>query len=270
MTKKNIFADCISKLCSPGRFYFKPFDHWIIWAFVFSVAAFVFTTIVTIGLLPSIMHSAMPGPIKYAALFFIQLPLAVLLVISAMKIMYPRVDLFRHKLMFRRWRLRFVPDVLLFMVWLEPLVLIVAIATSIVFKALNIEVKTPSIELLLKNCSWSEFAVIGFFAAVVAPIVEEIIFRRIIFGFLVPWSGKVPALILTSIIFAFAHDAKVQFPALFLLGAGMQMMYIRSRSIYPSMLLHAFNNSIALGFVIFLRLHPMPEVEKMLGIIGIW
>ncbi len=270
MTKKNIFADCFSKIFSPVRFYFKTFDHWSIWAFVYSVIAFILTTGATVCLAPGVMQSALPGPVKYAILFFIQLPLAVLLVIVVMKIMYPHAALFRHKLMFRRWRWRYIPEVLFFMVGLEPLVLAVAIATSILFKAIGIEIKTPAIELLLKNCSWNELAVIGFFAVVVAPVVEEIIFRRIIFGFFVPWAGKVPALILTSIIFAIAHDAKVQFPALFLLGAGMQMMYIRSRSIYPSMLLHAFNNSIALGLLILIRLYPMPELEKMLGFIGVW
>jgi uncharacterized protein len=96
------------------------------------------------------------------------------------------------------------------------------------------------------------------FVCVIAPIAEEFFFRGFIFGalrrlrivvagrYLGPWV----AAILTGILFGLAHtgSANPQFLVpLGLLGFTLCLLRWRTRSLYPCMVLHSVNNSLALG-----------------------
>lgn len=111
----------------------------------------------------------------------------------------------------------------------------------------------PQLAKLLLTCPWSVVALVAFFAVAVAPLVEEMLFRRIIFGLIGTYCGVWPALVATSALFGLVHDARVQFPALFLLGAVLQLLYLRYRSLWPSILLHAANNALAISVLLLCR-----------------
>jgi CAAX protease family protein len=96
------------------------------------------------------------------------------------------------------------------------------------------------------------------FVCVIAPIAEEFFFRGFIFGalrrlrivvagrYLGPWVAAV----LTGILFGLAHtgSANPQFLVpLGLLGFTLCVLRWRTRSLYPCMVLHSVNNSLALG-----------------------
>jgi membrane protease YdiL (CAAX protease family) len=135
---------------------------------------------------------------------------------------------------------------------------IVCVLVTVSFKALlqsfDIKFSEPAIIRLALSCDLSSFIVIAFSAVVVAPVVEEILFRRVIFGFIAARSGIIPALVLTSCMFAMIHDSGYQMPALFLLGAAFQLMFLRYHSLFPAMLLHCFNNLVAIIGIMILRI----------------
>jgi membrane protease YdiL (CAAX protease family) len=79
---------------------------------------------------------------------------------------------------------------------------------------------------------------------VVVPIVEETLFRGLLFPLLrrkLPYVAAVPA---CAIIFAVAHGIPVLIPLLFTAGLALTMLFARTRSLYPGMLLHATQNAV--------------------------
>jgi uncharacterized protein len=96
------------------------------------------------------------------------------------------------------------------------------------------------------------------FVCVVAPIAEETFFRGFVFGALRRWRivvlgrevGMLAAAVLTGILFGLAHtgSANPQYLVpLGFLGFVLCLVRWRTRSLYPCMALHSFNNALALG-----------------------
>jgi membrane protease YdiL (CAAX protease family) len=85
---------------------------------------------------------------------------------------------------------------------------------------------------------------------VIAPLGEELFFRGFFFGALRNWRGPVLAAILSGGLFGLIHagSAPVGYlvPLAFF-GMGLCLLYELTGSLYPSIALHALNNSIALG-----------------------
>ena len=85
---------------------------------------------------------------------------------------------------------------------------------------------------------------------VMAPIAEELFFRGFCFTALRRWIGLVPGALLTGLIFGGIHAGSadaVFLPPLAFLGMALCVLYYRTGSLLPCMVLHAFNNSLALG-----------------------
>jgi membrane protease YdiL (CAAX protease family) len=80
-------------------------------------------------------------------------------------------------------------------------------------------------------------------AAVIVPVVEELIYRGIGFRLLVQF-GDIAAIVLTSIAFALAHGIVEGLPVFFVIGAALAFVRSRTGSIYPSMLMHGVFNGI--------------------------
>jgi uncharacterized protein len=97
------------------------------------------------------------------------------------------------------------------------------------------------------------------FVCVIAPMAEEFFFRGFLFGALrrmrITVLGKElgtwVAAILVGILFGLAHTGSASSQYLIPLGfLGFVLCLVRwrTRSLYPCMALHSFNNSLALGF----------------------
>jgi membrane protease YdiL (CAAX protease family) len=80
----------------------------------------------------------------------------------------------------------------------------------------------------------------------VAPLVEELTFRGLGIALLSRW-GSIVALVGTSVAFAAAHGLVNGFAALFLFGAAVAFLRLRTGSLYPGMLLHGTFNALALA-----------------------
>jgi sodium transport system permease protein len=94
-------------------------------------------------------------------------------------------------------------------------------------------------------------AVVPFFVIFVAliPVGEELAFRGLILGGLqrrfTPWK----AIVLSAFLFALYHMNVFQFVPAFLMGVVLGLLAVRSRSIWPGVLLHALNNGISMGLI---------------------
>ena len=101
--------------------------------------------------------------------------------------------------------------------------------------------------------TWYNWAMLGLFAIVVAPVAEELFFR----GFMLPGIGKRFGkgwgIVISAIIFALAHLQPGALGALvpiFLLGLLLAWLYIKTKSIWPCIFAHFTYNSIAFVFMI--------------------
>jgi len=106
------------------------------------------------------------------------------------------------------------------------------------------------------TCSSAGFAVIFFAAAFLAPVAEELAFRRTAFRFIQGFAGTLPAMIATSALFAASHCSLAQFPALFLLGLALQWAFVRWNSLGPCILLHGLHNCVSLSLLLIARQLP--------------
>jgi hypothetical protein len=86
--------------------------------------------------------------------------------------------------------------------------------------------------------------------AVVAPLAEEVFFRGYFFTALRNWRGMWVAAVITGIVFGVIHagSSPIGFlvPLAFL-GFVLCLLYARTGSLYPCIVLHSFNNSVAFG-----------------------
>jgi uncharacterized protein len=85
---------------------------------------------------------------------------------------------------------------------------------------------------------------------VIAPICEEFLFRGFIFTALRNWHGTWPAAIITGLAFGGVHVGSapvVDLVPLAGLGFGLCLLYRYTGSLYPCIVAHSLNNSIAFG-----------------------
>lgn len=82
--------------------------------------------------------------------------------------------------------------------------------------------------------------------ALLAPILEELLFRGAIQGYL-QTTGQKPwmAIFISSLIFGVVHMNPAQIPFAFLLGIMFGWLYYRTGSLLPGIVGHVLNNSIA-------------------------
>jgi len=90
----------------------------------------------------------------------------------------------------------------------------------------------------------------AFLVTVVAPVSEEFFFRGFFFRALANWKGIWPAAVITGLTFGGIHagGSPVGFLVpLAMFGFLLCLLYARTKSLYPPIVLHAINNSVAFG-----------------------
>lgn len=80
---------------------------------------------------------------------------------------------------------------------------------------------------------------------VVGPLVEEILFRRILLGWLEARTGFVLATVLQAALFAVLHVIPAAMVMTFLMGLAAALLARRHRSLWPAFALHLVNNFVA-------------------------
>lgn len=112
---------------------------------------------------------------------------------------------------------------------------------------------TETFEMML------DYKVAGFITVcILAPIIEEILFRGILLrGLLQNGTSPIIAILLSSVLFGLAHMNPWQFLGAGLLGAIFGFVYFRTKSLWLCMFLHALNNSIS--FIMMIQYGTMEE-----------
>lgn len=80
--------------------------------------------------------------------------------------------------------------------------------------------------------------------ALIPALVEEFAFRGMILGSLKKF-GNMPAILISSLIFALYHGNFVQIPFAFMVGIALGMIFVITGSVWPSIIVHFLNNDYA-------------------------
>ena len=107
--------------------------------------------------------------------------------------------------------------------------------------------KQESVQKLAEMQSLTEVFNIACYALVVAPVLEEFLFRGILFRAMKRSFGVGPALVISSILFGLVHQNVLSFVPLTFLGIILSLSYERTGDLRTCIFIHAFFN----GFMVF-------------------
>jgi membrane protease YdiL (CAAX protease family) len=153
-------------------------------------------------------------------------------------------------------RLRTVPKDLVYSflnllaVW--PLVMAAMSLTVLVLRSLvgrDFEVpQHEALEIITKSPAIPLQILIVVQAVVVAPLVEEVLFRGLFQTMIRSYVGRPwPAIAMASILFAAVHFNASHWPALFVLALGLGYSYEKSNSLFRPIFMHALFNGITIA-----------------------
>ncbi len=129
------------------------------------------------------------------------------------------------------------------------------IAASYITSALQYSLETIGIGVVMPEYETPETfpgMILYFICLAVAPaFVEEMIFRGIIMQSLRRF-GDVFALVASALIFGILHLNLIQMPYSFIVGLAIGYFVMRTGSLFVGVMVHFFNNSMALLFDIFI------------------
>ena len=117
--------------------------------------------------------------------------------------------------------------------------------SSAVMKLANLagyELPQQPLTLFLMKADWMQTAAIIISAVIIAPILEEWSFRRVIFGKLATVFSCPAAMVLTSLLFSLMHGNILHAPSLFVMGMILQGIMRRNSSLLCPVILHAAFN----------------------------
>jgi membrane protease YdiL (CAAX protease family) len=125
--------------------------------------------------------------------------------------------------------------------------LLIAMAYALVGQLLGELPVNPQISLLAPagTTFWGG-AAMALMVCLVAPFVEEILFRGILYAWLRRRWGVVLSSLVSGICFSLLHGIVWLIPAIALLGVLLAVIYEKSGSLWPSIVTHATFNTVTL------------------------
>jgi uncharacterized protein len=128
------------------------------------------------------------------------------------------------------------------------LLLVVFIVVTAVWSAVVHPGEEKTLEQLGSNEGTALLVLSAALTCVVAPMCEEFLFRGFMFTALRNWRGTLPAAAITGLLFGGVHVTSapvLDLVPLAALGFGLCLLYRHTGSLYPCMIAHSLNNSIA-------------------------
>jgi hypothetical protein len=87
--------------------------------------------------------------------------------------------------------------------------------------------------------------------ALVAPFVEELLYRGLGYGLLTQFVTAIPAILITGLAFGLGHGLVLGLPVLAFFGITLAWLRWQTGSVYPGMIVHGTFNGLALLAVVF-------------------
>ncbi|XP_010683196.2 uncharacterized protein LOC104897927 [Beta vulgaris subsp. vulgaris] len=133
------------------------------------------------------------------------------------------------------------------------------------FSGENPQRETDALVRLLPLIGSSDISTISLLAVtgVLAPILEETVFRGFFMVSMTKWVPTPVAVAISAAVFALAHLTPGQFPQLFVLGTALGFSYAQTRNLMTSITIHAFWNSGVILFLTFLQLQGY-DIKELL------
>lgn len=131
-----------------------------------------------------------------------------------------------------------------------------SIAYDQILQRLHSPLRTNA-DVLLEQAKYQPYTVIAtlLVAVLVAPLCEEIFFRGYLFPGLLRGLRPWPAIAASALLFALAHADLGSSVLLIVMGVVLAVVRWRSRSLWPGVILHTLNNTIAFIIILVLLRH---------------
>lgn len=125
-----------------------------------------------------------------------------------------------------------------------PIIGLIALAIQVV---LGLPTENPQLEFLLpEDITWTGGLIMLFLGGFIVPIAEEVFFRGVLYRWMRQFSSPWVAIPVTSVVFGVLHGDIAVAGATFVMGLILAWFYERSRSLWPSIMIHVVNNSLKL------------------------
>ena len=127
-----------------------------------------------------------------------------------------------------------------------PMVLwgvVLVMASGVVIEPLLSLFPTEAYEEVMQGIGLGGWAILS--AVVAAPILEEVLFRGLVFESCGERFGNGVGLILSALLFGVIHVVPVQMINAFVVGLILGYVYLKTRSLVSVIIIHAINNAIA-------------------------
>jgi membrane protease YdiL (CAAX protease family) len=197
--------------------------------------------------------NGLPEEIKFlATIVIMQLIPLILIIVSLFTL--DNQESWLEKLKLQKWRMYYPVIAVIGEIIIMPTIIIVVLAFQFILQTFKIPFEMPALNEIALTCSDNTFIMLAFSAVILAPVIEEIMFRRVLFSFLSCRIGVISGFIATSFIFAAVHGSILQLPGLFMLAALLQLIYLKCNSLYPGIFLHCLHNSVAIAVLFLMRL----------------
>lgn len=117
----------------------------------------------------------------------------------------------------------------------------------------------PTVEAALSDNIWNAAALLST-ALFAAPVFEEVFFRKVICGNCLKFMPATWAMLTASLLFSALHLSLLQLPGLLFIGLVWQKLYMQSKTLWTSVILHFYNNLIAAGLLLLVRFSGITEI----------
>lgn len=107
-----------------------------------------------------------------------------------------------------------------------------------------------------RGFSWANFIVVFIVGAIIAPPVEELLFRGLLYQWLRARTNVAVAVIASAAIFATVHFIPVLLPVLFAVGVILAVAFEWSKSLWVNIGLHFLQNAFAISLLFLIQANP--------------
>ena len=127
------------------------------------------------------------------------------------------------------------------------------ILTDAIDRLIQVFIPAPeyiiNLNSLLQPETYLGYLLLFIAVAIIAPFGEEILFRGFLQQYLeYHWKDITKAILITALFFAIIHMNPFWFIQIYILGIMLGFLSWKTKSIIPSLILHALNNTLALIF----------------------